>query len=61
MKSNKQQTVKWKFVKVTELEYLGNLEHGKEIHYHIVEPDNIANYLELVNEKANGLRKRKTA
>ncbi|OAQ41644.1 hypothetical protein A5893_00600 [Pedobacter psychrophilus] len=61
LKSNKQTTVKWKFVAVTELEHLGNLEHGKEIHYHIVEPDNLENYLCFIDEKANALRKRKTA
>jgi hypothetical protein len=61
VKSDKQQTVKWKFIAVTELEHLGNLEHGKELHYHIVEPDHIESYLALSHEKANGLRKRKAA
>ena len=61
VKSDKQQTVKWKFIAVTELEHLGNLEHCKELHYHIVEPDHIESYLALSHEKANGLRKRKAA
>jgi len=60
IKSNNQQMINRKFVAVTELDYLGNIEHGKEIHYKIVEPDNMTNYLELVNEKANSLRKIKT-
>jgi hypothetical protein len=61
VKSDKQQTVKWKFIGVTELAHLGNLEHGKEIHYHIVEPDDMESYLALADEKANSLRNRKTA
>ena len=61
LKSNHNENTKLKFIAVTELEHLGNLEHGKELHYHIVEPDHIESYLALSHEKANGLRKRKAA
>ncbi|MEO5911014.1 MAG: DUF4288 domain-containing protein [Pelobium sp.] len=61
VQSSNQQILTWKFVAVTELQYIGDLEHGKEIHYRITEPEQTANYLEMVNEKATGLRKRKAA
>ncbi|MBK0383325.1 DUF4288 domain-containing protein [Pedobacter sp. SD-b] len=61
VKSNNQETVKWKFIAVTEIQYLGNLEQGKEIHYRIVEPDNADIYLDLVYHKTQSIKKRKIA
>lgn len=61
VQSRNQQTLRWKFVAVTELQHVGDLEHGKEIHYRITEPEETTSYLEMVNEKATSLRKRKEA
>ncbi|MRX45591.1 DUF4288 domain-containing protein [Pedobacter puniceum] len=50
-------TLNWKFIAVTESEYVGEIEQGKEIHYHIEEPDNVELYLKRVEEKALNLKK----
>nr|MBC7612472.1 hypothetical protein [Pseudopedobacter sp.] len=46
-------------IAVTEINYIGDVTHGKEIHYQISEPEQAANYLSLVNEKALSLKNRK--
>ncbi|MDA9555196.1 DUF4288 domain-containing protein [Pelobium sp.] len=59
IKSSKEHTLKWKFIAVTELYHLGEIEHGKEIHYQISEPEHAITYLEMIKEKAAGLKNRK--
>lgn len=56
---NKSASVKWKFVAVTEIENIGDITHGKEIHYKITEPEQAEQYLALVQEKASALKNRK--
>ena len=57
--SKNEQTVCWKFIAVTEIQHIGEIAHGKEIHYKITEPDNVNDYLALVHSKANHLKNRK--
>ena len=52
--------VVWKFVAVTELENIGEIGHGKEIHYKITEPEQAEQYLALVHAKATQLKNRKS-
>ncbi len=59
LKSNHQQTLKWRFVAVTEIQHVGQIEHGKEIHYCIAEPEELHPYLEKAHEKAEGLKRKK--
>ncbi len=48
--------ITWDFVAVTEIQEIGEIAHGKEIHYKITEPDKAEQYLALVREKANRLK-----
>ena len=57
--SKQEQSIKWKFIAITELSYIGEIESGKEIHYRICEPDNVSEYLEMVKDKADSLKNRK--
>lgn len=57
--SRNNEKVYWKFVAVTEIQHIGEIEHGKEIHYKITEPDNATDYLTLVTEKAKHLKNRR--
>lgn len=57
--SKQEQSLKWEFIAVTELSYIGEIESGKEIHYRICEPDNVSEYLEMVKDKAEILKNRK--
>ncbi|WP_017256883.1 DUF4288 domain-containing protein [Pedobacter arcticus] len=52
--------VAWKFVAVTEIENIGEIAHGKEIHYKINEPEQVEQYLALVSVKAAQLKNRKS-
>ncbi|MFC5282182.1 DUF4288 domain-containing protein [Pedobacter alpinus] len=54
------QKILWKFIAVTEIQHIGEISNGKEIHYKIIEPDESNEYLALVHEKANHLKTRKT-
>ena len=58
--TSKQQKLNWRFIAVTEVQHIGNIEHGKEIHYQINEPEEMNTYLQMVKEKAEGLKNRKT-
>jgi hypothetical protein len=53
-------SVAWKFVAVTEIQKIGEIAHGKEIHYKITEPEQAEQYLALVEAKATQLKNRKT-
>lgn len=57
--NSKAHSVIWKFVAVTELENIGEIAHGKEIHYKISEPEQAEQYLALVSTKAAALKNRK--
>lgn len=57
---NEKQAIVWKFVAVTEIENIGEITHGKEIHYKITEPEKAEQYLALVQMKANQLKNRKS-
>jgi hypothetical protein len=59
IKSHKDEVLKWKFIAVTEINNIGDIAHGKEIHYQITEPEEAANYLSFVKEKALSLKNRK--
>nr|WP_294898316.1 DUF4288 domain-containing protein [uncultured Pedobacter sp.] len=52
--------VVWKFVAVTEIHSIGDIAHGKEIHYHITEPEQAEQYLALVHAKASYLKNRRS-
>lgn len=52
--------VVWRFVAVTEMESIGEIAHGKEIHYKINEPEQAEQYLALVQAKATQLKARKS-
>lgn len=58
--SSNNNSVAWKFIAVTEIENIGEIAHGKEIHYKITEPEAAEQYLALVNLKADQLKNRKT-
>jgi hypothetical protein len=49
--------LEWKFVAVIEIEFIGELEHGAEIHYAIKEPSEKELYLQRVQEKALNLKR----
>lgn len=51
-------SVNWTFIAVTELEHIGNIAHGQEIHYKITEPDAGTQYLAMVQLKAQQLKER---
>lgn len=53
-------SVNWKFVAVTEIQNIGDIAHGKEIHYKITEPEHAEQYLALVHAKATNLKNRKS-
>lgn len=57
--TSNEQKLNWCFIAVTEIQHLGDIEHGKEIHYQISEPAEINTYLQIVKEKAEGLKNRK--
>ena len=57
---NKNHSVVWKFIAVTELENIGEIAHGKEIHYKITEPEQAEKYLAFAKEKASALKNRKS-
>ncbi|HEX7367681.1 MAG TPA: DUF4288 domain-containing protein [Pelobium sp.] len=57
---NKKPKVVWKFVAVTEIENIGEIAHGKEIHYKITEPENAEQYLALAQIKADALKNKKS-
>lgn len=57
--SNNNNSVVWKFISVIEIENIGEIAHGKEIHYKITEPEEAEQYLALVNLKATQLKNRK--
>lgn len=57
--TSKNQKLNWKFIAVTEIQHLGEIEHGKEIHYQINEPEELDVYLQIVKEKAESLKNRK--
>lgn len=61
VKSAKDEVLKWKFIAVTELAHIGEIAHGKEIHYQISEPEKAFTYLEMVKAKAEQLKNRKLA
>lgn len=52
--------LKWKFIAVTEVEDIGNLEQGKEVYYQIKEPEIVSTYLLRIKEKALSLKHNKT-
>ncbi len=58
--SKNNQKVYWKFIAVTEIQHIGEVNNGKEIYYKIVEPEQANDYLALVHEKANHLKTRKS-
>ncbi len=60
LKTKKGTDLYWKFVAVTEIEYLGDIANGKEIHYRIHEPENVDIYLAITEEKSQALKKLKT-
>lgn len=47
----------WEFISVIEIEFIGEIEHGTEIHYAIKEPSESLSYLERVREKALNLKR----
>ncbi len=53
-------SVHWKFVAVTEIQNIGEIAHGTEIHYKITEPEQAEQYLALVQAKAMQLKNRKS-
>jgi Domain of unknown function (DUF4288) len=57
--SRNEQTLQWKFIAVTELSHIGEIAHGKEIHYQISEPEETHSYLEMIQLKATNLKQRK--
>ena len=53
-------SVVWSFVAVTEIQKIGEIAHGKEIHYKITEPEQADEYLTFVRAKATHLKNRKS-
>jgi hypothetical protein len=49
----------WKFIGVTEINYLGEITNGTQVHCQINEPLNVSNYISLALAKAEGLKQRK--
>ncbi len=47
-----QQWVNWEFVAVTEITPLENLDDETEVHFQVAEPENVAQYLTTVRQKA---------
>jgi len=43
--------VRWKFIALSDLYYLENLEHGLEIHSSIIEQDRADNYIKVLRLK----------
>lgn len=54
-RNQQEQWVHWQFVNVAELNRLGKLKDGAELHYQITEPDNAEQYMAWVNKKAANL------
>jgi hypothetical protein len=57
--NDKNNTVKWEFINVSEIVPLKNLEDGMEIYSHIHETDEAKSYIHCVHQKAIFLRTRK--
>ena len=55
--NNNGNLLRWTFIAVTEINYIGALENGKEIHYQITEADEADLYLQRIEEKALNLKK----
>lgn len=55
-----EQKIIWKFIAVTEIQHIGDICNGKEIHYKITEPEKTEDYLALIYDKAHHLKTRKT-
>jgi hypothetical protein len=49
--------LQWKFIAVTEVQDIGDLVSGKEIHYAINEPEEVSLYVQRVLEKSLNLKK----
>jgi hypothetical protein len=47
----------WKFIAVTEVQDIGDLVNGKEIHYAIQEPEEVSIYMQRVLEKSLNLKR----
>ncbi len=56
-RTKKGSLLEWKFIAVIEIEFIGELEHGVEIHYAIKEPEEKDLYLQRVKEKALNLKR----
>ena len=54
--NDKQNTVKWEFINVSEILTLKNLEDGMEIYSRIHETDEANSYIHCVHQKAISLR-----
>ncbi len=59
LKSNHNENTKLKFIAVTELEHIGEIANGKEIHYQLSKPEEVNSYLEIISLKATGLKQLK--
>ncbi len=53
--NRKEQLVQWQFINVSELYRLGELIDGAELFSHIEEKDNAAQYIRIINEKAESI------
>jgi hypothetical protein len=56
--NDKQQLVLWKFINVSEIHELKELVDGMEIDSLIKEVDDAERYINFVNDKASGIRKK---
>lgn len=54
--NNKQNTVKWEFINVSEIVPIKKLEDGMELYSHIHETDEAKSYIHCIHQKAIFLR-----